>query len=169
MDKPRLYLFDKFPFPPSVNSMYPVGKHGKKYSSEELRNFKAFVDLYAAQNRQAVQNCSEELKFEIAAQRQWIQVSTYVVRPASKIWNTHDRKMKESDVANRIKATHDALANIIGIDDRYFSVGPTEFIFQTKNTQEYCILLLKPVKIKSISTLSEELSTSFGINIQVPY
>jgi len=76
----------------------------------------------------------------------------YLIMPNHAIY-TKKNTVKKLDATNRIKVTHDMLAEMIGIDDCYFSSGPVEKVVNNVDTDRYVQIILKPSNIKTVTQL----------------
>lgn len=117
-----------------------------------MKEFETKADFWGIRKRKLI---SEIHKYftERIFHNCWIEVHMFIHIEKSKLF-TKLGKLKKIDASNRIKATHDALSEIINIDDKHFSVGKSEFILSNKN--EIDILLL-PSKIKTKEDIEIEL------------
>lgn len=127
-------VFDKFPFPPSVNESYVNSRNisGRgRFPSQKLKQFKKEVEIYSyfintLKNKHQIQNLiGKELEIEI----------DFII-PYSKIY-TLKGEPKVFDIDNRIKATLDGISSILGIDDKmFFKVTGRKFSMQKGNEKE---------------------------------
>lgn len=84
----------RFPFPPSLNNMYPNGKNGRRYISQRGKTFKAAVDLVA-----------QDRKPKLLRGPVWVEL---LVHPP-------DRRKRDLD--NLIKPVLDAMVSSGFIED----------------------------------------------------
>jgi hypothetical protein len=117
----QIAYFPNLPLPPSSNNQYFLVRRGPKtfhVPSDELKAFKALMDQYAAK---------EGMPFTFNSNL----VKAWVSEPAGlsikAVFFFHKERVmtkqnlpKRLDCSNRIKALHDNLCRIIGIDDKWF-------------------------------------------------
>jgi hypothetical protein len=68
---------------------------------------------------------------------------------------TKDGRRKKLDASNRIKPIHDALAEILGIDDRFFYTGQSEAVL-ADGGGEWVLIRLSKDKIRPMSVAMAE-------------
>lgn len=136
-----LLTFVNLPMPPSTNHMYITLRNGMKFPSPELKAFQAEMETrrkgYPDQNERFPSQgepLSLELQFFLNAGRLLKKDGT------TKRW----------DVSNRIKAMEDAVAKLIGVDDRHFwevyaakrvTTGPERVearVYRIKSFEKFC-------------------------------
>lgn len=126
-----------FPYPPSVNQLY-AGK-SRRYKSKIAKKYSKDVDEWILHNIPAIIKVKAEV-----AHWDWIEVGMQVCVPRGTLFTKKDT-VKEWDVANRLKAAHDALSLVLDIDDRYFHVGKTKPYIDDQGP--YINFILKPSDI----------------------
>lgn len=155
-----IIIFDNFPIPPSLNHCYPTvfsRKLGRaiRVSSGELKKFKRAADNWEASRPEVVKAARRYL---LPNHRNLIQVDAYVGLHSECLF-TREATRKKYDVSNRVKPLHDALAEILGIDDRFFSVGETQPVLIPKEKTE-CVLIRMAIReIQTMSQVHERLLT----------
>ena len=146
--------FTDFPFPPSVNQIYAtIGR--RRVATRELKQFKNEVNLWALKYRKELRELRTSLCEEIK-QGKWIKIDLHLCLPFKKIWNLKGG-VKIYDAANRVKASHDALSEVLGLDDKYFCVGITENVVTSGNPR--VILTVSGSKILSDTEVLESVRT----------
>lgn len=115
--------FVDFPYPPSANELYATINR-RRVPSKKLRDFKKEAARWALRNRHELRKLSTHC-LGIIEQGNWVKVDIHLCLPAKKIY-TLAGAVRIYDASNRIKATHDALSDALGIDDKYFCVGVTQ-------------------------------------------
>lgn len=108
-----------FPLPPSANALYAsVGR--RRVKSKVYIQFIAAARRWMMTNSKVIEE-SRQLTLETGARR-FLHVDTvfYMMR---KTIICKDGTPRRNDTSNRLKALHDVLAEIIGIDDCYFFSG----------------------------------------------
>ncbi len=140
-----LILFDRFPLPPTANHAYPTGTNGRRHKSSAMRIFEAEATKWWMVNRPLVTHARKALGGEIAIDKaSMIRVDAWVCFHYGSLF-TKDSVRKKMDVSNRIKALHDALSNVLLIDDRYFMVGETAPVV-IKDFEEECVTLMLSIQ-----------------------
>jgi Holliday junction resolvase RusA-like endonuclease len=98
--------------PPTDNNLTRSDKRNHWHSTAEYRAFKHEVMIWELSNRAAIQSIKEELRAPLN-----VHMDLYFERSKILCKNGRTKKM---DGPNRIKALHDAISRIIGIDDSEF-------------------------------------------------
>lgn len=132
------------PIPPSCNKAYPTGRHGRRFVSQELKDWREEVNSkwYPAnigsvrEGQRLCLNCEKEFFIEISC-------SFFFLRPTIL---TLDGYPKKKDVSNLLKPLHDAVSGLINIDDRYFWCGSYRTSL-TKTVHEYVDVILRKHRI----------------------
>lgn len=108
------------PLPPSANNIYAtVGR--KRIKSRELRKWETDLTAYAYENLQTVNSVRRILEQELMS-NQVLQIEAlYYFKPSRILCKSGEPK--RLDTSNYLKALHDGLANVLGIDDKYFWDG----------------------------------------------
>lgn len=116
------------PIPPSVNKMYKTvriktraGFIYKRGKGEEMRLWERDMAVWAVLNADALRQVSQYVK-------QNLRVGTVLRVDASFYFKIErimckDGKPKRLDTSNYLKALHDVIAALIGVDDCYFFDG----------------------------------------------
>jgi len=163
------YIFDNLPFPPTVNKMYatvinpkfinwirrggnhrnPKGRPPQSYRilTKDSNAYKARMAQWAIFNSDIVKKASDKLKEELLLENKVIELRAYFCLPREQIWYKNG-KFKKMDAANRLKALHDSLSDVLGIDDKYFYPGPSPKVILSGDRKSECVLVImepKPV------------------------
>lgn len=123
--------------PPSSNNQYFLARRGNKtyhVPSDELKAFKALMDQYAIKEGMS-------FTFNTNLVRQWISEPCGLIIKSNFFF--HEKRMmtkqhlpKRLDCSNRIKALHDNLCRVIGIDDKWFFKVEAEKLICPPGVQE---------------------------------
>lgn len=147
------------PVPPPSNHQYiPIIMKGPRpmarlIPSSELTAYKKQCDAWAKENflicGKARQVCND-----------W-RIKGYVIRldlffffHGTRIY-TQNMEIRRFDITNRIKATEDAVSEILQIDDKEFFKVTGEKC-ETKNTEPFCNALLRPWKARAFDAVKAE-------------
>lgn len=106
----------KFPMAPSANRLQiniPSGRGRCRKNSDEYLSFLHEVKIFELSNRRVLKQAAEELKDRILS----VRLDFYFTK--DKVY-CKDGRIKALDHHNRLKATLDALAGVLQIDDRMF-------------------------------------------------
>jgi hypothetical protein len=114
--------FLRIPLPPSVNNMYvnissrPGVKRRGRAKSIEYIHWLKLMQVWMAQNSTEVVHARSELK-SLSINSMLVFESVFNFR-MDQIY-TRDGLPKRNDHENRLKALHDAVCEMIGIDDKW--------------------------------------------------
>jgi hypothetical protein len=124
-----------FPMPPSDNALKtPLIIKGKSRTvkSAEYRLFERAAQSWAMRNQEHL-NKARELTLKCAPgwalkvdRVYWFQKSTIVRKTSDKKTGAQAGEPKCNDTFNRVKALHDVVATLLGIDDKFFWRGDTD-------------------------------------------
>lgn len=106
-------------------------------------------EIWAIRNRKTIDKAKSKLENET-----WINVGIHLCVPHNKVF-TKKNTVKKWDSANRIKATLDAIAKIIEIDDAHFFINNTTKV--VCDEKPHTIITLEPTIIKSKQQLMMDL------------
>lgn len=121
MSAPRIIevKWEGFPLPPSSNNMYAtVGK--RRIKSVQMRQFESAVLRWSYARRKGIDWMMAAFKDLEATEAIRIDATFYFER--SRIL-CKDGTPKRNDTSNRIKALHDVISELTGIDDSWFWSG----------------------------------------------
>jgi hypothetical protein len=138
------HILLNFPMPPTANKQTTIQRYNRRIIKSNLaRAFDLEVKSYLTRNLATMREINNDLMQYISV-GQMIRVDTYFCFGHTDLI-TKDNRPKIVDTNNRIKATLDAIANSIGIDDRYFSQGFAEKVIKWKSSDvNHCIVMLEP-------------------------
>ena len=161
-----LIILPGYPMPPQSNNLFANSYKGGRRRSREYNIYRGLVAQWEFLNRQKIIRCIETLKVWAREPLALIRVHTYFGFEESKILTkphkiTGARKLKKLDASNRIKACHDTLSEIIGIDDLRFSCGEVDKCLSDKNE---VLIVLEPSKLRRL----EEMKKGWGLKEKTP-
>lgn len=111
-----------FPMPPTVNKQLTRARFHRGFIKTPVaRLFDVEVDQFHKSNMDDIVKLAGLMQ-DYLAKGFGFTVQTTFYFPESKIL-TKKGNLKKIDASNRIKATHDALSKMIGVDDQYFIGG----------------------------------------------
>ncbi len=132
-----IVFFPGLPIPPSSNHQYFLARRGSKtyhVSSEELKRFKKNMqyvpyldDSFESNKKLVLQMVENKQRLEIKALFRFHHYNLY----------TKSGEFKKMDVSNRLKALHDQLCKLLGIDDSlFFKVSAEKIVCDIKVSEE---------------------------------
>jgi Holliday junction resolvase RusA-like endonuclease len=147
-----MIVLDHFPLAPSSNNLYAnVGR--RRVMSREGRDFYSEVRYWTMEHATEARLARQSVnKWQTGA----LQIRTYFILNRSRIF-CKDGSPKRLDATNLIKATHDAIAELIGCDDKHFFNAECEKVFMSNVGKEYCIAIIGPMSSRSEETLRRSL------------
>lgn len=141
-----IIIFQYLPIPPSVNAAYkPITDfHGKRkvISSKELKAFKVECRKWHMMHQKECINANLLLKGA-----DHIRIAVYVCLHDSTIY-TKKREVRCYDVQNRLKNILDAVADMIGKDDKHFTSVHIQKVLIPDDVEEHCVVRIKPHDLK---------------------
>ncbi len=123
-----------FPMPPSDNGLKTpiyVGGKPRMIKSRDYHDFETEARIWMMKNDEQIEKARQLIQktgpgWALKVDRvYWFHRDTVVRKTASKKTGARIGEPKQNDTFNRIKALHDALAQILGIDDKWFWAGET--------------------------------------------
>lgn len=113
------FNFSTLPLPPSTNELYSTFvRRGavNRVPSRALNEFKREMDKWAAEHREAIEECSKMV-------HKWLRLGLFVRMEIDVFFLqervfTKEGKAKKNDVSNRIKALEDCLCSHLRFDDK---------------------------------------------------
>ena len=161
-------IWIQLPFlPPSANEMYEtnvirvnkIGKNGKPYQGFKTSKRKAEIlttfQIKSASFKNKHFNEVQKIRPEImnwVGQGYMLRVDTWFAFERGRIW-TKDRNPQSLDADNRRKPMQDALASILGIDDKWFFSGNVEKVTCIEKESECSIIRIVPVKARTLADI----------------
>lgn len=116
---PEIVNLVRFPLPPSANALYAtVGR--RRVKSVSYRLFLRAALNWMKFNSAAIDEA--RALTTLTGPNRFIHIDTVFYMPRGRIF-CKDGRPKRNDTSNRIKALHDALAEMLGIDDCYLWSG----------------------------------------------
>lgn len=113
--KPDAVIFKNLPMSPSSNQLY-ASVRGRLIKSSEGRNYALKMHIWAQRHKSTIDKLKEILRGKT------LRVDCVFYFPKSKLI-TKKNTLKRLDWSNRIKALHDSLSDVIGVDDSHFISG----------------------------------------------
>lgn len=138
------------PIPNSVNRGFAAVR-GRLIKTAEARKFDQEIAIWLySQNNKTLSNIRALAKNAVSNNKM-LQVDRYFIYPKHKLF-TKEKKSKglivpespkKIDADNRVKPLLDAVAKIIGVDDKYFFSGHTEkMVSEDTSLQNTCIVVV---------------------------
>lgn len=163
-------VIDAIPLPPSANKMYdPIAIKRKakdgfgvrvgvgRMRSAELNHFKLQCMNLRNQNLAAFKKIHTQM-LQWMMQGYTLRVDTYFVFHVERVW-TKNRKPEQIDADNRRKPAQDSIADMIGLDDKWFFAGEIEKATCIKKESECSIIVIKPFKPRTLEQIRASLTT----------
>lgn len=114
---------DKLPLPPSSNKLYSSFR-GRLIKSKAGREFDSKIEFYALTHKRQIQAAKKQVN-ELLEDSPFLKVRCIFVFHIKRIYSLKG-ELKQLDTSNRIKATHDAVARLLGVDDKHFKNVPCD-------------------------------------------
>lgn len=137
-------ILTKFPMPPSSNQLYASFK-GRFIKSVEGRRFDSSAKAFELINCRKL----DAIKAEMAKTKSFWFIDTKFVFIRSRIIGQKGQ-IKRLDASNRIKATHDALAKMLGVDDSLFVSGSFSKVICEHAGQEQVIITISACELNKL-------------------
>ena len=131
------------PMPPRLSDCY--ARHRRMFPTRELKDYKKAMDDYWKEHQSLVRAARKELTGPLL--QDFIRVDRYFIFRPSQIFKT-EGGVKAMDVTNRVKPFDDALADMLQIDDRYFSTGVAEKIEGLESDVPSVTVALRKVELR---------------------
>lgn len=163
-----------FPLPPSVNEyLMPVSgglarnKKGKLYEkgrwvkTEPHRVYVKKCNEWAVLHNTAWVQIKDQIQGEVRAARAankkfGFRVDAFFAFENSRLW-TQENTPQRLDADNRLKPCRDALADLLGIDDKYFFSGSCEKVSTPSKDQECTFLRISPMTPRTLQDLKMQI------------
>lgn len=132
------FTIDNFPMPPSANGLYAFSKmYNRMIKTKAYKAYDSEVQFWIAKNQDKLSKLREFAKglkgvFHIE--------TTFCMQRKSVVCK--DGRPKKNDTSNRIKALHDVLSEMIGVDDSYFWSGAFTKASLENGKDEYVVVKL---------------------------
>lgn len=137
MAEERAFWLTTFPLAPSVNRWLNSNKKGQFYKSKVWRSYRSQTDWYWLQHKKSLDALAQKLKSKVRAGAR-LRVDCYFV--------FHVERIHRVDPDNFLKATLDALATILGIDDSMFYAGHREKVTTADEDEECAMIRIATMK-----------------------
>jgi hypothetical protein len=137
--------------PPTINKQLLFANR-RFIKSKEARDFDAAVQIYKSNNIKEAVACYRKYFALVELGRLVICADTDFIFPYDKVF-TKQNQPKIIDANNRIKSCLDGVANLIGIDDKYFFEGNYRKLSCKNLTEPYINIHLS---LKEIATYEIE-------------
>lgn len=125
------------PLPPSENELYRNVPGRGRAATRELREWKAKIALWILQHQNEVRQARAWIREQKQPLVIDIQASFVIHRP--RLWCKKGNP-KRLDASNRIKALHDAVAEILGVDDKHVWGGTFQKV-ECERLEDQCSLV----------------------------
>lgn len=148
-----MIILKEFPYPLSVNKSLASVK-GRLIKTSDARDYQRECQAFANKNIKDLIAANMMINSWIK-KRLGVKVDCYFSLPeesvitkskASKHW------LKKNDVSNRIKLCHDALSEMLRIDDLYFISGNAERVIGERGV----MIVITPHELKSLDEVCSE-------------
>lgn len=117
----EVITFTGLPLPPTSNNQYSMIRRGSKIfhvPSEQLRKFKDAMKQYPLRYATLYQESRKKAQ-EWKEKNSPLELRCVFYFHRNRLF-TKDNRFKRLDVSNRLKASHDCLSEMLGIDDSSF-------------------------------------------------
>lgn len=138
-------ILDQIPLPPSENAAYATDwKTGRRFKSKEMNEFTVRFQAWSMRRFQKIAQLQKELTWELADHRRALRVDAWLffqyesLFTKSKSSTDRPRRKKMNDPSNFIKALHDCLSNMLGVDDSRMVVGFMRPVVRTDPNGQFC-------------------------------
>ena len=148
-----MIILTELPYPPSVNDSLAVFR-GRMIKTAKARAYKEQCHIFTAKNITALNQATTQIKSWLD-QGLGIKVDCYFSLPEEKILTAGKKaihRFKKSDVSNRVKLCHDALSDMLRIDDLYFIAGNAEKVIGPMGVTVY----VTPHKLQSLDEVKTQ-------------
>ena len=138
-----MLLLKRFPLSPSSNAMY-ASVNGRLIKSAEARRYEASVDMYGLKEFKVLDQFKETIK-----PTDVFHVDMYFIFTKDRLVSKKDT-IKRLDATNRLKASHDGLSKILGVDDCRFITGSYHKVYCRFSHEEQIIIVVKKTALLSL-------------------
>lgn len=148
----QMITMARVPMPPSSNNQYAtIIRHGRPYHvpSAKLKVFQKEMARYGIEHSSMLPFYRDKVQYWLNDEK-FLEVRVVFFFKKSQLFTLKD-KPKKLDVSNRLKALHDMLSQLLGVDDSlFFKIAAEKTI--SDNGSEYCYIEISPVG-KKMSTV----------------
>lgn len=102
------------PMPPTDNHMYNRGRNGRRFLSDDNKEFRAGVVRWAERHEDRI----KDMRMAVQSWRA-VEVTVYLGFHHARLWSKKSSP-KKLDGTNRLKALLDEVAQLVGVDDSRF-------------------------------------------------
>ena len=120
-------IFKKFPFPPTVNSIYPSARNGRRFKSAKYVEYMNECRIWQLKNNSLLLEARSILGDLVKDPNVFLKLDIDLMLSHSDLY-TKKGTNKKIDCTNRIKPLLDVLSGMIRIDDSRFFLGKVEFV-----------------------------------------
>lgn len=142
----------------NVTKVWKMGKRGKymgfktsKRKAASLTHFQLQCQSFRNVNHQKIASIKKEC-LQWISEGKLLRVDTWFAFENSRIW-TKDGQPKVIDADNRRKPMQDGLAQMLGIDDKWFFSGNIEKVTCVSKEYECTIIRILPVKARTLTEI----------------
>lgn len=139
-------ILEGIPIPPSSNNQYKAFVRNNRIihaRSQDLLDFKKDFEKWAKANSGGIRMARAMLEGSA------VEVEAFIGFHRERLFTKKDT-FKRLDVSNRIKALHDCLSDVLGIDDSaFFAISAEKFVVEYP-LPEQVIVRLSPFLAKSL-------------------
>lgn len=148
-------ILKDLPFPISVNESL-TSVRGRLIKTTVARNYLKEMHVWAMQNKRQVDLAREFVK-HCFDNKIVLRVDSFLAWPKKEVLVSQENYKafhfaQSRDATNRIKQLHDAISEILDIDDRYFFYGDCCKLISDYNKKE-CLVVIKPEKVLNMSDI----------------
>jgi hypothetical protein len=137
-------IFANLPMPPTSNNQYASLRRGNKIirvPSTGLRLFKDAMQKYALTCMQQI-HASRQLTQSWIRDKKPLEITCVFFFHKSRLISKKN-DFKKLDVSNRVKAAHDSIADMLGIDDcRFFRVVAEKALCHESLPESFCFEII---------------------------
>lgn len=141
-----MIILKKYPLPPTSNNLYS-SVNGRLIKSKIARLYEFEVFNYSLRNINLINKIKNDfINCEL-------KIDTYFIFNKKRLISK-ENNLKKIDASNRIKACHDSLSKITGIDDKNIISGHFEKVYCNDDFEEQVIIVIKKENIKNYKNLN---------------
>lgn len=138
------------PMCPTANRLL-MPSRGRLISTPEKRIWESEVNIFSLRNRNALLKAQKIIHEFISLGDPYLSVDLYHCFCKEKLFSKQN-KVKKIDSNNRMKASIDAISNLLSIDDMYFFEGQCKKII-SHNKNDFTVAVIKNTKLYSYKEL----------------
>lgn len=145
-DMGNTIIWEKLEMPPSSNNQYILVRRGGKtfhVASGKLKAYQNVMNSYPYRKEKTFKRDQKQILDWIAEGKK-LQVDALFFFHKKSLF-TLDGRVKKMDVSNRLKALHDALSTLMGVDDSLFFRVVAEKIQGDEEKAESVTVKIKPL------------------------